>query len=135
MTVFSRREGDQVGQVGQVGRAGQPRVVSGGGTRDYIVVPVPPLPHPVSPGLTSSPSPTCSPAYVLTLQALRKGSDRRNFYATTPERFSLTLQALPDPDGVPAIIRLRRVLKYALRVCRLRCVAIEPADGPRDLEQ
>jgi len=37
-----------------------------------------------------------------------------------PERFTLVLQALPD--GVPAIIRLRRVLKAALRSYGLRCV-------------
>ena len=41
------------------------------------------------------------------------------------ERFTLTLQALSVPDGVPPIIRLRRVLKYALRVCGLKCREIK----------
>ena len=41
------------------------------------------------------------------------------------ERFTLTLQALPNPDGVSAIIRLRRVLKAALRSYGLRCVRCE----------
>ena len=43
-----------------------------------------------------------------------------------PERFTLTLQALPNPDGVSAIIRLRRVLKAALRSYRLKCIRCEP---------
>jgi hypothetical protein len=47
--------------------------------------------------------------------------------STTTERYTLTLQALPGAYWPPAIIRLRRVLKYALRVCGLRCVAIRPA--------
>ena len=45
----------------------------------------------------------------------------------TTERFALVLQAVPDPDGAPSIIRLRRFLKMALRSFGLRCVKIEPA--------
>jgi len=47
---------------------------------------------------------------------------------STPS-YVLTLRSLPDHNGVPVIIRLRRVLKYALRVCGLKCVAIVPAVG------
>jgi hypothetical protein len=38
------------------------------------------------------------------------------------EQFAVTLQALPAPGGPPAIIRLRRFLKAALRSYGLRCV-------------
>ena len=37
-------------------------------------------------------------------------------------RYELTLEAAPDPGGPSAALRLRRLLKYAGRVCRLRCV-------------
>lgn len=46
----------------------------------------------------------------------------------------LTFRPLPDPDDVPVAVRIRRLLKYALRVCRLRLVAMEgtiPDDPPR----
>ena len=43
-----------------------------------------------------------------------------------PERFALVLQAVPEPGDVPAIIRLRRFLKAALRSYRLRCIRCEP---------
>jgi hypothetical protein len=42
------------------------------------------------------------------------------------ERFYLALVAAPDHDGIPAIVRLRRLLKYAGRVCLLRCKEIRP---------
>ena len=42
------------------------------------------------------------------------------------ETFQVVLKAAPDPDGVPVAARLRRGLKLLLRVCRLRCVAVEP---------
>lgn len=44
--------------------------------------------------------------------------------------FRLTLR--PTPGDVPAAVRLRAVLKYALRACGLRCVRVEevPRDGP-----
>ena len=32
----------------------------------------------------------------------------------------LTLAPAPDPDGVPVPVRVRRALKYLLRVCRLK---------------
>ncbi len=42
----------------------------------------------------------------------------------------LTLR--PLPDEVPTDIRLRRLLKYALRALGLRCVKIEDLErGPR----
>jgi hypothetical protein len=49
-----------------------------------------------------------------------------------PVRFALVLQAMPDPSGAPAIIRLRRFLKMALRSYGMKCIrceAIEPALG------
>ena len=49
-----------------------------------------------------------------------------------PERFCLVLQALPSHQDVPPVLRLRRGLKYLLRVCRLRCVRCEPADEVPD---
>ncbi len=39
------------------------------------------------------------------------------------ERYELVLEEMPDPDGVPAIHRLRALLKRALRNHRLRCVS------------
>ena len=38
------------------------------------------------------------------------------------ERFSIVLEALPDPDGVPAAVRLKALLKVALRRCRLKAI-------------
>lgn len=43
-------------------------------------------------------------------------------------RWLLELQADSGGD-VPPEIRLRRLLKFAGRTCRLRCVAIRPADS------
>lgn len=48
---------------------------------------------------------------------------------TEHPRFEITLEAMADPDNVPAIVRLRRLLKYAGRVCGLRCREIQPADA------
>ena len=41
--------------------------------------------------------------------------------------FVLRLRAEPHIDAVRA---LRRLLKYALRVCGLRCVSVEEAPNP-----
>ena len=38
------------------------------------------------------------------------------------ERYTITVKALKD-DKPPAV-RLERLLKYALRACRLRCVEV-----------
>ena len=46
----------------------------------------------------------------------------------TAPRYSLTLQALPDNGGPPAIIRLRRFLKMALRSYGLKCTSVLPAN-------
>ena len=45
--------------------------------------------------------------------------------------YILRFRALPD--AVPSIIRLRRLLKMALRVFRLRCISLEEVGqaGPR----
>jgi hypothetical protein len=42
---------------------------------------------------------------------------------TDGPRYLLTVEAQPGP--VPAPVRLRRMLKYALRVCGLRCLSAE----------
>ena len=39
-----------------------------------------------------------------------------------PETYTLTLKG--TGSGPPTIIRIRRALKYLLRACGLRCVAI-----------
>jgi len=44
------------------------------------------------------------------------------------QRFVITLTA-SDQGDVPAVIRLRRFLKMALRSFRLRCVRVEPGIG------
>lgn len=44
-------------------------------------------------------------------------------------RYLVELEALPD-DLAPAAVRLRRLLKVALRAFRLRCVRAEEAPGP-----
>lgn len=50
-----------------------------------------------------------------------------------PPRFRLVLEPLPDPDGVPPVVRLRRALKHLLRACRLRCVsAVEETPLPQE---
>lgn len=43
------------------------------------------------------------------------------------DRWTLELRADAGGD-VPPEIRMRRLLKYAGRVCRLHCVGIRPAD-------
>jgi hypothetical protein len=42
---------------------------------------------------------------------------------------TVTVEALPDPDGVPAAQRVKRWLKLALRGFRLRATDISPAAG------
>ena len=56
----------------------------------------------------------------------------RSATATTHDCFALVLQAIPDPGGAPAIVRLRRFLKAALRAYRLRCVRCEPLPAEQD---
>jgi hypothetical protein len=63
-----------------------------------------------------------------------RSQERRDQSMTTrprPERFTIILQALPgDPAGPPPALRLRRLLKYAGRVCRLRCVTCKQTTPP-----
>ena len=47
---------------------------------------------------------------------------------TDRDQIIVTLEALPHPEGVPTDIRLKRLLKAALRVFCFRCVDIRP--GP-----
>jgi hypothetical protein len=42
-----------------------------------------------------------------------------------PERFTVLVRALPDPEGAPGIVRFRRWLKCGLRSFRLRCIGCE----------
>jgi len=42
------------------------------------------------------------------------------------ERYTLTIEA--EPHRVPAIIRLRRLLKLALRTFKLKCIRCEQQD-------
>jgi hypothetical protein len=42
---------------------------------------------------------------------------------THSEKFAITLEA--KPSSIPASARLKRLLKYVLRVCGLRCVEIK----------
>jgi hypothetical protein len=53
-------------------------------------------------------------------------------------RYRLTIE--PARSNVPVPQRLRALLKYALRACNLRCLAVEelppaPADLPQDAAQ
>jgi hypothetical protein len=43
------------------------------------------------------------------------------------EQVEITLRALPD--AVPVAVRLRAVLKFALRSCRLRCLRVIDVPG------
>ena len=45
-----------------------------------------------------------------------------------PDRWKLTFQA--EGDGPPVAVRVRRLLKAALRTYRLRCVAVDSPDRP-----
>jgi hypothetical protein len=47
------------------------------------------------------------------------------------ETYTITLRALPG-DSRPAIYRVRRLLKFALRACGLKCVMIQetPVQDP-----
>jgi hypothetical protein len=45
-------------------------------------------------------------------------------------RFALTLEAMPDQDGPAPALRLRRLLKFAGRVCRLRCTEVREIPPP-----
>ncbi len=48
-------------------------------------------------------------------------------------RYVLILEPLPSKDGEPEpVLRLRRLLKLALRVCRLKCVSAEEIKSPLD---
>ena len=47
-----------------------------------------------------------------------------------PEQFTVVLTDTPGYDA-PVIIRLRRWLKTAGRVWRLRCIRVEPGDRMR----
>jgi hypothetical protein len=49
---------------------------------------------------------------------------------TEPERFQLTVEAVPGWGDVPAIIRLRRFLKAALRSYGLRCTEAREITPP-----
>ena len=44
---------------------------------------------------------------------------------TDARRYRIELEELPDPDGVPGVIRLRHALKRLLRCYRLRCRSVE----------
>lgn len=43
-----------------------------------------------------------------------------------PERYTLTVEALPRP--VPAAVRLRALLKALLRAWGFRCLSVVPSD-------
>jgi hypothetical protein len=45
-----------------------------------------------------------------------------------PERFAFTLVALPSPR--PAALRVRELLKLALRRCGLKAERVEPLEPP-----
>jgi hypothetical protein len=47
----------------------------------------------------------------------------------------LELRPLPLADNAPLPIRLRCLLKYALRVCGLRCTSVEKIQAPQALGQ
>jgi hypothetical protein len=49
------------------------------------------------------------------------------------EQVEVTLRALPD--DVPFAVRLRAVLKYARRSCRLRCLAVKDIPAFRETDQ
>jgi hypothetical protein len=52
---------------------------------------------------------------------------------TVRPRFVITLEPLPPPadgDEVPVAVRLRTLLKVALRSLRLRCTAVEQLGPP-----
>ena len=40
-----------------------------------------------------------------------------------PDRWTLTFE--PLPHDVPATVRIRHLLKYALRTLRLKCVSVD----------
>ena len=47
--------------------------------------------------------------------------------------FAIVLEALPDNGGPAAVLRLRRLLKYAGRVCRLRCTECRESNTPGNI--
>lgn len=98
-------ENSAVEPVEPVERSGVFRRGRAGGPRGLYKSPGPPAPTPGSSG--DSLSAGCS----------------------TGERFALVRQAVPDPGGAPAIIRLRRFLKMALRSYGLRCTRCEPVQA------
>ncbi len=52
------------------------------------------------------------------------------------ERFTVTLEPLPDrPGGPSASQRMRQLLRHALRRQRLRCVDIHAHEHPADFKQ
>lgn len=94
----------RVGQVGQVGQEpGLSRRRGGGGT-GTIESPVPPLTH-LDPGRGGTKAQSVPP------------SGQR-------QRFALTLEAAAGHWPAPVVLRLRGLLKDALRRWGLKCVAI-----------
>ena len=90
-----------------VGLVGRPQVVPAvpvGGTGTISISPVPPATRQVPPPKI-----------------------KKNAVPPKPA-FALTLQAVPGWGDVPAINRLRRFLKAALRSYGLRCVRCEPSE-------
>lgn len=46
-------------------------------------------------------------------------------HACQKERWTIEFEDMPDPDGVPMSYRVRRLLKLALRSCRLKCIGVD----------
>lgn len=111
MTATGQPESSLPGQVGQVGQGFLSRVVPVGRDRGLYRDPVPPGTGEVPEAQIGEPVPGSCPG---------------------KPTFALTLQALPDPSGVPVANRLRRLLKAALRSYGFRCITIQPAppEGP-----
>jgi hypothetical protein len=96
----NRPESSAVGPVEPAGRTGDRTGGAPGVDGGYIYKPRPPALPPDS------------------------APDQKPSACPTVERYSLTLQALPDNGGPAAARRLARGLKHLLRSCRLRCTEV-----------
>jgi hypothetical protein len=62
----------------------------------------------------------------------RKSLKKVGIMKSKPPEYRLDVRS--EGPGPPTHIRVRRALKYLLRACGLRCVAIPLADGPEAAE-
>lgn len=70
-------------------------------------------------------------------EALAPKEQRTEYPLPAPNAAPIIVEFAPVPDvnlwhGVPVPVRVRRLLKFALRVCGLRCIAVREFPGEHE---